>query len=144
MALVMSLVNSGNEVIHLLTSPHRTQFYIGISSTNGSSWYERFDNMKVASEAQNYTITLGKASGTAGDLSKGYAGGMNGISFSTYDRDNDRWAFNCAVDFRGGWWFDECGLVFLNAPRGFGGDQVYQGVLNMTIFNSSILMITRM
>ncbi|XP_062589450.1 angiopoietin-4-like, partial [Saccostrea cucullata] len=55
----------GNEILHRLTTPHRTLFHIGVSSVNGSSWYERCDNMKIASELQKYTITLGKASGTA-------------------------------------------------------------------------------
>ncbi|XP_062612447.1 ficolin-1-like, partial [Saccostrea cucullata] len=118
----------GNEIVHLLTKPHRTLFHIGISSKNGSSWYERFDDMKLASEAQKYMITLGRASGTAGDVSSseyGGAGTMEGRSFTTYDRDNDLSPYNCAANYKGGWWFNYCHYVFLNGPRYFTGVTVY-------------------
>ena len=30
-----------------------------------------------------------------------------GMMFSTYDHDNDPWAqINCAVEYRGAWWYD--------------------------------------
>ncbi|XP_062579557.1 fibrinogen-like protein A isoform X2 [Saccostrea cucullata] len=135
----------GNEILHLLTTPHRTLFYIGITSTYGGSWYERFDNMKIASEAQKYTITLGRASGTAGDQSTNkssyHSGTMDGMPFSTYDRDNDLSSTYCASVHQGGWWYNNCYNVFLNGPK---SDCYYQDVLTFSSVNSSILMITRM
>ena len=31
-----------------------------------------------------------------------------GKRFSTYDQDNDVWSDNCAVAFRGAWWYGAC------------------------------------
>ena len=36
------------------------------------------------------------------------------MSFSTYDRDNDRASGNCAKAFKGAWWHDNCSTSNLN------------------------------
>ncbi|XP_062572205.1 fibrinogen-like protein 1-like protein [Saccostrea cucullata] len=99
--------------------------------------------MKVASEAQKFTITLGRASGTAGDRStnKSSGGSMDGMPFSSYDCDNDLLSGNCAASYGGAWWFNSCYNVFLNGPR---THDYYEGVLPSSTLNSSILMITRL
>lgn len=51
-------------------------------------------------------------------IDTGYSGNdLNGASFSTVDRENDRWnSGNCAVSNKGGWWFNACHDAFLNGP----------------------------
>ncbi|XP_061191048.1 fibrinogen-like protein 1 isoform X2 [Saccostrea echinata] len=44
---------------------------------------------------------------------------LSGMYFTTPDRDNDKLSgYNCAThgDLRGGWWFNNCQIAFLNGP----------------------------
>ena len=56
-------------------------------------------------------------SGTAGD---GFTGAysLNGMQFSTRDRDNDIWPGQCAIYEGGGtgWWYKNCQYCNLNGP----------------------------
>merc|ERR1712130_420175 len=38
---------------------------------------------------------------------------LNGMKFSTKDKDKDEWSGNCAEDRTGGWWYNECALIHL-------------------------------
>ena len=42
--------------------------------------------------------------GTAGDAMKGH----NGQPFSTFDQDNDDRGTDCAVTYKGAWWYVGC------------------------------------
>ncbi|KAH8360132.1 hypothetical protein KR093_010959 [Drosophila rubida] len=48
---------------------------------------------------------MGEYSGDAGDGMRS----NEGQKFSTFDRDNDLFEKNCALDSKGGWWFTDCG-----------------------------------
>ena len=61
-----------------------------------------FGYFRVDSEDQGYTLHIGGYSGTAGDSMKYH----NGKKFSTFDKDNDNWTFDCADTAKGGWWFN--------------------------------------
>lgn len=41
---------------------------------------------------------------------------LNGMLFSTLDRDNDRYNGDCATKYSGGWWFNNCHDAYLNGP----------------------------
>jgi len=52
----------------------------------------------------------------AGDAFTGDAENINGMPFSTADRDNDLHStHNCAEGVKGAWWFKKCFRVHLNA-----------------------------
>ena len=49
----------------------------------------------------------------------------NGSSFSTRDQDNDQWDDNCAVSYKGGWWYKSCHLSNLNGEYLWGSHTSY-------------------
>ncbi|XP_062609889.1 fibroleukin-like, partial [Saccostrea cucullata] len=108
----------GNDLIYQLTKENTQFLYVSITLQNGTTLYEMYDTFSVSDEAGKYQLFLtGPATGTLGDSMRSY--NLSGMSFSTPDRDNDRWSRgNCAAvsTYRGGWWFKTCGLVFLNGP----------------------------
>ena len=63
---------------------------------------------RVEAEDQGYLLHIGGYSGTAGDsMTASGDGNLNGMKFSTRDRDNDKWwSNNCAQSFKGAWWFN--------------------------------------
>jgi ficolin len=49
----------------------------------------------------------------------------NGRQFTTKDLDNDEWSGNCAVSYRGAWWYRSCSVSNLNGL--YGGPGVTSG-----------------
>ncbi|XP_061190517.1 ficolin-2-like [Saccostrea echinata] len=113
----------GNDDIHQLTKGGPSSLYISITLVNGSRLYELYNEFSISSEADKYQLFLaGPATGTLGDrmLNSGnpYTD-LSGMSFSTSDRDNDKWSgVNCAADWGGGggWWYNSCNYAYLNGP----------------------------
>ena len=71
--------------------------------------YAKYSTFNIGNTTTNYTITVERYSGDAGDsmTSSGY-GYVSGMKFSTEDRDNDQAGdgFNCAVVYSGAWCYD--------------------------------------
>ena len=64
----------------------------------------------VGNAETKYRLTVNGYTGTAGDGMSRH----NGTAFSTFDQDNDKWNDNCAVSFKGAWWYDACHSSNLN------------------------------
>ena len=86
------------------------------SRKNGNWYYAEYSTFRVLSEANNYKLQVGGYSGNAGFDAFGL---HNGQQFSTFDRDNDLWSYNCAL-IGGGFWWRDCGLCRVNGARSHG------------------------
>ena len=100
----------GNDVIHALTDRGNHKLKIILEDFANATRYATYRNFHIAEEAHLYRLFVTGYSGTAGD-------GMHsedGMAFSTYDKDNDITASNCAVSYAGAWWYSKCHSSNLN------------------------------
>ncbi|XP_064163747.1 tenascin-like isoform X3 [Anguilla rostrata] len=73
----------------------------------GEEAYAQYDKFVVNEPRGRYKLGLGSYSGTAGD-SLSY---HQGRPFSTYDNDNDIAVTNCALSYKGAFWYKNCHRV---------------------------------
>ena len=108
----------GLEKIHCLTaSKGRAELYVDMYDCDGVRKYARYSYFHVEGSSVYYKLHISGYSGTAGDSFNRGSGGhnLNGMQFTTRDRDNGR---NCAAygGGLGGWWFNNCFYCNLNGP----------------------------
>ena len=107
----------GLEKIHCLTTrTARTEMRIDMADFRGDKKYAYYNFFMVGNAASKYKLQVAGYSGTAGD-SILYGSGihiLNGMAFSTHDRDNDLANYNCAQSWKGGWWHNSCMCSLLN------------------------------
>ena len=102
----------GLEKIHRMTNSALYKLRMEFMLRNGSWYSVEYDTFLVESGASNYKIhvdwTLGDVYDVRnyGTITDNYF--LNGMNFTTYDRDNDRYRDNCASLFGGGWWYNAC------------------------------------
>ncbi|XP_041068492.1 tenascin-like isoform X14 [Carcharodon carcharias] len=111
----------GLEYLHQMTSQQRYELRVDLRNDDESA-YATYDNFVVESPAQKYKLKVGKYAGNAGN-SLSY---HHGSSFTTLDSDSDEALTNCAVSYRGGWWYKNCHRVNLNGE--YGNNRDHQGV----------------
>ena len=99
-------------------------------SRAGTVGESEWDDFRVRSEATDYQLRIGtqlSKQNWEGDpfhgvkylrdsifISKAI---INGMRFSTRDRDHDRWNRNCASSYYGGWWHKACSIICLTCNR---------------------------
>ena len=114
----------GNDRLHELTKYGQYKLRVDLQLASNLQWYwAEYNTFRVDDESTGYKLNVGGHKGTAGD-SMTY---MNGMKFSTRDRDNDYWSSSCATHADegdgGGFWYNDCSYNFMNSPsagtRGF-------------------------
>ncbi|XP_070974335.1 tenascin-R [Oncorhynchus clarkii lewisi] len=78
------------------------------------SVYASYDKFAIGDVRNLYKLRIGEYNGTAGD-SLSY---HQGRPFSTKDRDNDIAVTNCALSYKGAWWYKNCHRANLNGKYG--------------------------
>ncbi|XP_064614223.1 fibrinogen C domain-containing protein 1-B-like [Liolophura sinensis] len=109
----------GLQKAHLLTSQAHFELLVNMKSYTLGTGYASYSRFRVADESQSFRLLLGTFKGNAGDS----LGIHNGLKFTTYDRDNDYYNGNCAVRFRGAWWYNACHRTNLNGRYVFVKDK---------------------
>ncbi|XP_054855285.1 veficolin-1-like isoform X1 [Eublepharis macularius] len=101
----------GNDNIHLLTSSGAYHLRIDAEDFSNGRTFALYTGFHILSEKENYTLVFDSYSqGDMGDSLSSH----NRMAFSTKDRDNDIYDSNCAVQFKGGWWYEKCHNSNLN------------------------------
>jgi len=106
----------GNELLSQLTANNRYKLKFDLQSLSTSNWYfAEYSTFRVLTEAYNYRLQV---AGYSGNVLRDAFGYQNGMMFTTYDRDKDRWpSGSCAVQEGGGFWYKWCALCSVNGAR---------------------------
>uniref|UniRef100_A0A452I8E9 Fibrinogen C-terminal domain-containing protein n=1 Tax=Gopherus agassizii TaxID=38772 RepID=A0A452I8E9_9SAUR len=117
----------GNDNIHLLSSLGPQELRVDLRDFDNNYEFALFSSFKVAGETSKYMLFIGPfVNGTAGDSLTDH----NGMMFTTYDQDNDRSEINCAVAYKGAWWYRECHMSNLNGLYLKGAHESYADGVN--------------
>lgn len=125
--IMISIYYPGNENIHYISRQKSYKLMVELGDWEGRSANAIYDSFKIENEQGFYRLHLGKfVTGAARDGLRfheniAHGGSVNGMAFSTRDRDHDKSSRNCAKLYNGGWWYNDCFWSNLN------GDYVYKG-----------------
>ncbi|XP_072096764.1 tenascin isoform X12 [Mobula birostris] len=103
----------GLENLHKITSEGYYELRVDLQD-QGDTAYATYDKFSISDAKSRYKLHIGEYRGTAGD-SLSY---HQGRPFSTRDRDNDVAVTNCALSYKGAWWYKNCHRVNLNGKYG--------------------------
>ncbi|NXA18318.1 TENA protein, partial [Ibidorhyncha struthersii] len=111
----------GLENLHKITSQGQYELRVDLRD-QGETAYAVYDKFNVGDAKSRYRLRVDGYSGTAGDSMTYH----NGRSFSTFDKDNDSAITNCALSYKGAFWYKNCHRV--NLMGRYGDNSHSQGV----------------
>ena len=103
-----------------MTLTGQWQLRVDLEDFAGKSYFALYNNFMINFDSIGpYTLSVSgfDAQSTLQDR----LAGLNGAPFSTSDNDNDAWSSNCAVKFKGAWWYTDCHSSNLNGYNYFNG-----------------------
>ena len=120
----------GLQPLHCLTSQGQWELRIDLTHTNGTKTHLHYKQFAIGSASDNYPLQISQNKGIY-PVDPFSTHSLNGMKFTTKDRDNDRYSGgNCAVSGNGqnsnGWWFNSCAFIKLNQQYSK-KDKVYGG-----------------
>ena len=116
----------GLSKIHRLANSGTTKsLRIDLEDFDGNQRHANYSTFQVLDSSRKYKLNITGYSGDAGDSLTEH----NGMKFSTKDQDNDQNGGNCAVGFKGAWWYNACHASNLNGKYLSGTTEYASGVL---------------
>ncbi|CAL4160870.1 unnamed protein product [Meganyctiphanes norvegica] len=101
----------GNDLISVLTDQAVNEMRVDMEGLDGVTAYAHYQAFDVNAE-HYYQLSIFNYNGTAGDA---LIYDHNGQYFSTFDEDHDSYnSGNCAEEYNGAWWYNECADSDLN------------------------------
>ncbi|XP_077096980.1 tenascin isoform X3 [Siphateles boraxobius] len=107
--------------LHKITSSGQYELRVDLRD-KGESAYALYDKFSVSEPRSRYKVHVGGYSGTAGDSMTYH----HSRPFSTYDHDNDIAVTNCALSYKGAFWYKNCHRV--NIMGRYGDNSHSKGV----------------
>jgi len=107
----------GLNKIHRLTNSNTFKLRVDLEDWEGETRFAEYDKFAIGDEASKYRLSLDSYSGSAGDSLARH----RGYPFTTKDQDNDSFGSNCAVSYKGAWWYTGCHDSNLNSLYHEGG-----------------------
>uniref|UniRef100_A0A673LDZ2 Tenascin-like n=1 Tax=Sinocyclocheilus rhinocerous TaxID=307959 RepID=A0A673LDZ2_9TELE len=111
----------GLSSLHKITSSGQYELRVDLRD-KGESAYAQYDKFSVSEPRSRYKVHVGGYSGTAGDSMTYH----HGRPFSTYDNDHDIAVTNCALSYKGAFWYKNCHRV--NIMGRYGDNSHSKGV----------------
>ncbi|XP_046579674.1 microfibril-associated glycoprotein 4-like isoform X2 [Haliotis rubra] len=100
----------GNEKVWRVVKGRQFELKIKLWDFQDDTRMAHYQSFSIGSLAENYKLKISGFSGNAGDSMET----SNGRAFSARDRDLDKNTGNCALKFKGAWWYDSCHKANLN------------------------------
>ncbi|XP_050958972.1 microfibril-associated glycoprotein 4-like [Labeo rohita] len=95
----------GLEFLHQLTCRYPYRLRVDVEDFKGQKAYAVYKSFSVSAEADGYRLQV------SGFVNKGAGDSLsyhNLMKFTTYDKDQDNSAENCAIKCHGGFWYNNC------------------------------------
>ncbi|XP_062339980.1 tenascin-like isoform X2 [Osmerus eperlanus] len=99
--------------LHKITSAGQYELRVDLRD-GGEEVYAKYDKFTISEPRSRYKVHIGTYSGTAGDSMTYH----QGRPFSTFDNDNDIAVTNCALSYKGAFWYKNCHRVNLMGKYG--------------------------
>ena len=114
----------GLRPLHCLTNQGQWQLRIDFTFTNGTKLYLPYNKFSVGPANSQYQLSISGFTGITTDPFTTHL--LDGMKFTTKDRDNDRHrSINCAVTGHGGnaggWWYNSCAHIHMNHQYNYPG-----------------------
>ena len=104
----------GLRSMHCLTSQGNWELRIDYRLTNGTKSYLHYNKFAIGSTEDQYPLNISgfNSIGLTDPFDSGLP--LNGLKFSSRDRDNDLWNNSNCASGDGGWWHSWCSHIQLN------------------------------